>query len=555
MTTSKKTDKTAKVTKKATKATKAVAKVAKVARRGGVKVSKPTVGKKMAPPKGGVAEVPARGHSVPRLWALGAYVAAREMAARGFERWDAADAEAARVLLLRADGVAASPSDEVMGKARPRPVGFTTWKAAAARLRDPAFALAHRGAGERKGSFQVSPYAVTIAMDPKHEFFDPRGLLTPTPSMIASIGTVGVLDQVKLAQLVEGGLPILYVADGRQRVAAVLEWNRRQLGQWWGVGSSEMPPELIVSIPAERLDGGVKEAQRAGGVLNAAALRRADSLRDLAHRVPQLRASGYTREEISETLGLSAGTVSNLLSLQKLAPRLEGQLWSDRLAPACAYILATQDAEHQVALWDVVSRLPAPRRAQHLKELISAEARVTEAQTAVDYWTKLDSVDGISEQQRGLFARAREQLTEAEEALARLEEGGAAGPRKAKPIKVVHEVRRRIGHLGGEGPRLIGTVLDYVLGAGELDLDGLLAELASSPSTTVQWQSIVCPDCLVDPGENCVSDDGEPMEPCKQRLEAAKMDQALKYDAAGQLAGVSGEGQAKPSTVDGPGVA
>lgn len=482
-----------------------------------------------------VTQKPARGHATPRLWVLSAYVAASWLAEAGVSMWNDPSADAARLLYRRAEGEQAEPNDEVL-RCHPRPGGFSTWASAATRLAELAIFLPHAAAAsERKGStFMVSPYVIRVATDPKHEFFDPRGLLAPSPEMVASIKAVGVLDRIKIAALVEGGKEQIYAADGRQRRNAAHQVNRERLREWWmsarAQGRVSAPPELLLLVPVERLGGGVKEAQRAGGVLNSGALRRDDSLRDLSHRVPQLRAAGYQRDEIAVMLGISAGTVSNLLALEKLAPSLAQLLWAGELSPACAYTLATQEHAEQDSLWLLIKPLPPPRRAKYLKEVIALRARIAELEGSLAFY-KNDVGGKFAEAQ----ARVEKELETARAALAQLLTGDAQ-PRRPRAPKAVQELRGKVEHLGGEGARIAAAVLDWTLGVGGDDLEVVLQNLRQSSAVTVEWRSVVCPECCVDPGQMCQDDEGEwneehgheMQEPHAARIEKAREIQASK---------------------------
>jgi len=515
-----------------------------------------TAASKVAKP----AEAPkaTRGQVQPGQWALAAFIAAQALADQTIQSWQDSSADAARLLYLRVEGLSAEPTDETMRGPRARPSGFTTWYAAAARFAEIAIWIPHRNsAGDRKGKhFNVSPYAIRVALDEKHDCFDPRGLLPPDPEMVASIDAVGgVLDSVKVTEIIEKKTPEIYAADGRQRRNNTIAANLLRLRRWWQAarasGRAASPPDLITSIPAERVEGGIKGAQRAGAVLNSGPLRRDDSLRDLAHRVLQLRkaasdgGAGLSRDEIASQLGISQGHVSNLLSLAKLTRGITSLLWSGKLAPACAYILATQEAALQDELWLLIEPLPPPRRAGFLKEVVALRARVAELEGSLAFYR-----DDASGKHAAALARVEKDLEAARTALATLEKGGVAAPVRPRAPKLVDDLRRRVRLLGGEGARLVNAVLDWTLGGGSEEVEALLKDLHQSPATTIDWRAIRCPGCCVDPGQACQDDDAEEWneatgfemkEPHPERVREAERLQLAKAGAA------------PPSTVDGAG--
>lgn len=448
------------------------------------------------PAKAGGAPPAEKSAPAPRLWVLAAYIACDQIVESGASRWDDPTAAMARLLVMRADGLAAEPTDETMRGARARPTSFVTWRAAAAKFRELAVDIPHkllRKASKEAFIGAVSPYALQIATDPKHELYDKRGLLKPTAEMIANVDAVGVLDRVKFKQLREGGHDIDYVADGRQRLNTVREVNRHRLRVWWqkvlSAGRASAPPALIVEIGAEEVLL-LKEAQRAGAVLNAPALRRDDTLQDQAARAPVLRAQGYSREEIGVQLGVSPGTVSNLLSLQQLVPELLEEMWRGPLPPGVAYLLAKEAADHQVELWTWVQRVPSSQRLAHLREILVAEGRVAELQAVVDGGS-------LSE---GMLDIDRKNLAQAKEKLEKLKAGGGVTAKKPVGAKAVAKARERFARATGRGPAILRAALDFTLGV--IDLEDVL-KVTAQADEAVDPLLVECPDCCADPGDRC----------------------------------------------------
>jgi len=502
----------AKAAKKATKAptTKLVGRTtaARTAKAAATRTAK-KAGSRQPPPRGDTPP-PAAQAPAPRLWVLGAYVACEQLGELGATRWDDSSAAAARLLVMRADGLAAEPTDETMRGPRARPTSFVNWKAAAAKYRELAVDIPHahlrKASGKGPFSGMVSPYALRIALAPGHELYDRRGLLRPTPEMLASVDQVGVLDRVKFKTMREAGRDIDYVDDGRQRINAVRAVNLTRLRRWWqevsASGRASAPPPLIAEVAVDEIVG-LREALRLSAVLNAPALRRDDTLQDQAARAAQLRAQNYSRDEIAVQLGVSAGTVSNLLSLQQLAPALLEAMWSGSLPPGVAYLLAKEDVDHQADLWTWVQRVPSGQRLGHLRDILVAEGRVHELQVLVDAGSL--SADAAAADKRAL-AQAKE----------RLEQLKAGGGKTARPLaaKEVQKARKLLETTVGRGPAVLRAALDFTLGV--LDFEQLLEAVAQADDK-VDPLLVECPECCAEPGHKCMDDEEEPVEPCCTR--------------------------------------
>jgi hypothetical protein len=441
---------------------------------------------------------PARGHATPSLWALAAFVEANALAERRQKAWEGYGCEAGRLLAMRVEGVNAHPADETY-KIRPRPSGFTTWANLAAKLREVVIGHQPVPVGTRS----VSPYALELATEEGHPLYDPRVTNPLKAESIESIDTFGVLDAIKAKEL-DG----LFVADGRQRLRVVYAVNERRISRWFNAasrtGKADAPPVLITEVPIQVLTGSVADAQRLGGVLNAEALRQIDNLRDQAHRAFALKKSGSTREDIATALAVSVSTVTNLLALQQLAPSLKTVLYSGVLPPALAYLLATQPEDHQDELWVLVQRVAPPRRRDHLRALITAEAKVAELRQALEGAVSIHPT--TLEVDRKNLARAEEEL----EALRAAKSEAPSRPRKGKELEAA---LRSLQGLKGEGPRLVAAVLAFANGGSSLE--ELFEMIQTSTATVVEPLGVECNSCCAEPGVECYTDqeideEGEP---------------------------------------------
>lgn len=368
-----------KTTAKATTKAKKLAKLTKPAR----KSAKASAAKSAGPAR--QSEKPKQ--SSANAWALAAFVALEDVEGS----WDGLVADAARFLYLRWRGLSATipvGNDDEVPK---RPAGWVSWTKCREELEELAVTLPHRAHypyGVKLGPCLVSPYIVRVAVDEAHPLYDSRGEATPGKTFVASLAQFnGNFARILLVKLWEEGQDLLYVDDGRQRVNGVRAVNTERVRAWYlkvcvDPKHGETPPALIEFMPAELLERPMREAQAIAAAANSQ--RRSDSTVEMAERVAKLRAPtvgadgkevpGYHLDEIATILGVSRGTVANLLSLRDLAPPLWQELRSGGLPVACGYILGSLTADahaRQIELWDKVKGEKPGRRAPLLRALIA----------------------------------------------------------------------------------------------------------------------------------------------------------------------------------------
>lgn len=368
-----------KTTAKATTKAKQLAKLTKPAR-------KPAKAPPAAKPAKRASEKPKQ--SSANAWALAAFVALEDVEGS----WDGIVADAARFLYLRWRGLSATtPMGNNDDEVPKRPAGWVSWTKCREELEELAVTLPHRGHypdGVSFGPCLVSPYMVRIAVDEEHPLFDSRGLAEPEKTLVASLNQFsGNFERILLVKLREQGQDLLYVDNGRQRVNGCRAVNAERVRAWYlkvcvDPKNGETPPALIEYMPAELLEKPMREAQAIAAAANSQ--RRNDSAVEMAERVAKLRAPtvgadgkevpGYHLDEIATILGVSRGTVANLLTLRALAPRLWQELRSGGLPVACGYILGSLTADahaRQIELWDKVKGEKPGRRAPLLRALIA----------------------------------------------------------------------------------------------------------------------------------------------------------------------------------------
>ena len=155
-------------------------------------------------------------------------------------------------------------------------------------------------------------------------------------------------------------------------------------------------------------------------------------------------------------------------------------------------------------------RLPVPRRARYLRDLVTAEAKVEELRAVVEG----GALGTMGDHDRKLLAEAQARLDQ-------IRSGKTEVPMRTRGGKDLKQATERLDGLSGEGPRLVRAALAFAQGG--CSLKELLQLLAGSTATVVGPLAVECPDCFMPAGEACVDDDlhDVPVEACEGRMDAA----------------------------------
>src|SRR5579885_2462085 len=177
------------------------------------------------------------------------------------------------------------------------------------------------GADGRQDLLMFNPDAVTLVTEESHPLYDERVHLPVDEALVRSIMVRGVLTPIMVRKNGEkNGQPIVEAVDGRQRVKAAREANKRL------VAEGKMP----IRIPAVTKRG--EDKDMAGIMLTTNELRKGDNAMVKARKLARLRDMGYGDEELAVTAGISPQTVNNLLSLLDLSPSLQKEVETGVLA-------------------------------------------------------------------------------------------------------------------------------------------------------------------------------------------------------------------------------
>lgn len=327
-----------------------------------------------------------------------AAIAAHELAQKGIADWGNAKAFAARFYLWRvADGEVLNTAiqkaieaaetkgrnvieDPELGK----PPGFRNWSESAESLWKLAGVSTNYEKLATGQRIQVSPYHLKIATDPKHPLYD-RRVKKPVPvDLINSIRELKyVKDSIHVAVWPEEDELALYTVDGRQRLRAALHVNQQYLLEFIEVAfemglveadSHHLPP-IICSLSAD-LHVDEQRSKTVNAIGNMCRLDE-DSLGLSAKCASLMAMYNSNVSTVAALMGLSVSTVTNLLRLQTLAPRLKEYLEAGQLNLATAYILGEHPHKKQLAAWSAAIQnfsKPADRQRAVVHYLATGEA-------------------------------------------------------------------------------------------------------------------------------------------------------------------------------------
>ena len=201
-------------------------------------------------------------------------------------------------------------------------------------------------AGGRTDAFLFDPENLVIVADKKHPLYDERVEWPVDEALVLNIMVNGVIEPIIFRVNGEkNGHSICEVVDGRQRVRAAIEANRRLAKQ----GLSVM-----------RVTGMLKKGEVANlvGVMIAAnELRRPDDQIVRARKMQRYIDGGRTEDEAAVQFGVSRATVKNMLSILDLTPEVQKEIEKGNLP-------ATVGKE--------LSKIPQEEQADALKQLVES---------------------------------------------------------------------------------------------------------------------------------------------------------------------------------------
>jgi len=169
------------------------------------------------------------------------------------------------------------------------------------------------GAEGREEFLLLKPENLVVVTDEEHPLYDERVKLPLSEALVLNVMAHGV----KVAIIVrkngerEDGTPIVEVVDGRQRVRAAIEANKRLV--------KEGKEPLLVKAQRERGEA----ADLFGTMVLTNELRQGDGQLVKARKLQRYLAMGRTEEQAAVTFGVTVPTVKNLLTILELHPKVQ----------------------------------------------------------------------------------------------------------------------------------------------------------------------------------------------------------------------------------------
>lgn len=200
--------------------------------------------------------------------------------------------------------------------------------------------LAKRLGAERQQSLPLfRPEAITIITDKKHPMYDSRVELPLKESFVESVYKYGILEPAKVRAngKNKNGEPILEAVDGRQRIRACIEANKRRkkegLDPW-------LVPAIVVIGNDNELYGKI--------TLMLNEQRQGNTTMYRARQALKLHEQGFNKGEIAVFIAASTKTVDHLFKLLNCPPEVQEQVELGNLAIELALTMADMPREKQV---------------------------------------------------------------------------------------------------------------------------------------------------------------------------------------------------------------
>ena len=282
---------------------------------------------------------------------------------------------------------------------------------------------AYGASGESKVLF-ITPDKLVLVTDKKHPLYDPRVDLPVDEALVLSIMDVGVLEPALIHKNSENG--DIEVVDGRQRVKATLEANKR-------LRKAQKPS---VSVPCLVRRGTDVELL---GVSGSTFIRQDDTPLGKATRARRLMEMGRSEVQVAVSLGCTPSTIKNLLGLLDAPVAVRNAVESGKIAASTGYQLAkAPPGEQKKRLAEVLEKAPRTPGKKHSKGGGKARA--------------------IASGKKHKPAKA------AKEAAAELEEtGGLVGIRTMRQIKkMAHTIAE--SDMGGQDKNVADKVFEWIFG-------------------------------------------------------------------------------------------
>jgi ParB family chromosome partitioning protein len=184
----------------------------------------------------------------------------------------------------------------------------------------------------RLNAFSVDPESLTIITDEQHPLYDERVKLPLDEKLVLNIAAHGVKQPVIITK--DGDT--LIVVDGRQRVRAATEANRRL--------AKEGKETIRIPVMLQRGD----DADLFGMSIFLNEQRQNDSMLVKAKKAQRLINLGRTEEEVAVVFGTSSAAIRQWVKLFDLAPQVRAAVDAGEISASAAAKLAPLTKAEQV---------------------------------------------------------------------------------------------------------------------------------------------------------------------------------------------------------------
>lgn len=197
--------------------------------------------------------------------------------------------------------------------------------------------------GKRLNAFAVDPKDLSLVVDENHPLYDERVAFPVDEALVRNVMVYGVLEPVLVTK--EGDEVL--VVDGRQRVKAAIEANRRLSER----GESEL------RVPCMVRRGNVESLF--GVSVSANEQRLDDTPLGRARKAQRLDSLGYTLGEIAIVFGVTEQAIKGWLVLSECSPKVQKAVETGMISATAAVQLATLSAQDQVSkLEELIEKAP-----------------------------------------------------------------------------------------------------------------------------------------------------------------------------------------------------
>lgn len=203
------------------------------------------------------------------------------------------------------------------------------------------------GALSRGQTFYFEPGTLTIVSDKRHPLYDPRVELPVSEAMVQSIMAHGVIEPVVVRKngLSKAGKPIVEVIDGRQRVRATAEANKR-------LRKNGQEPIRVPTV-FRRSD----ESDAESCAIAANEIRFSDDPVTRASKLSRYLERGHSEQEAAAAFGLERRHVRELLKIAASSTAVKAALRKGEIGVGVAKKLAEMpDTAQRKALDDMKTK-------------------------------------------------------------------------------------------------------------------------------------------------------------------------------------------------------